>query len=108
MVTRFHIEPFDENNETWTSYLERLEISFTFSDTTEEKKRITLLHVIGQKTYGFLRDLLQPTLPQHTTYEQIVSTLNGHFSPPPNEVAEAFKFHRRYQHEGEDAQLNFT
>lgn len=105
MATRtFIFEPFDDNEEPWTSYLERLEIAFLFNNVSEENKTITLLHVIGKKSYGILRDILQPKLPTDFSYKELIKRLTKHFSPPPNEVAESFKFHSRHQQEGEDIQ----
>ena len=52
-----------------------------------------LLTVIGAKTYGLLRSLLAPTLPQDKSYEELVTKLISHFSPKPIFTSEWFQFY---------------
>src|SRR5436190_24279948 len=96
------IDHFNEDIEQWNQYLERLEIAFTYNKVKEENKTITLLHCIGPSTYSRIRDLVQPTRPSDCTYDNIVKALTDYYCPKPNEISEAFKFHSRRQHEGED------
>lgn len=52
-------------------------------------------------TYGLLRSLIAPVKPGTMKYDEIVSTLQTHFTPKPIVIAERFRFHKRYQAEGE-------
>jgi hypothetical protein len=60
-----------------------------------------LLTVIGAPTYSLLKSLLAPERPSSKKLAELVSTLKNHFSPKPSVIAERFKFHGRYQKEGE-------
>ena len=51
------IEPYDEGQETWTSYQERLEEYFEVNDIADNKKVSALLTLLGGKTYSLLRNL---------------------------------------------------
>ena len=96
------IGPFNEAEETWTEYVERLEQYFIANDVEDDKKqRAIFLSVCGPKTYSLLRDLLQPRKPSATEFKEIVETLERHFRPTPNVIFERFKFHNRERREGE-------
>ena len=60
-----------------------------------------LLTVIGAKTYGLLRSLLAPTLPQDKPYDELVTQLKSHFSPKPIVISERFQFYSRKQRANE-------
>ena len=54
------IESFDETQEKWETYAERVEQFFLANNIDEDRQVPTLLSLIGSKTYTFLRDLLSP------------------------------------------------
>ena len=60
-----------------------------------------MLTVIGAPTYSLLKSLLAPERPSSKKLAELVSTLKNNFSPKPSVIAERFKFHGRYQKEGE-------
>ena len=60
-----------------------------------------MLRLMGNKTYGLLRNLAAPAKPSSLSFKAIVETLQKHLSPKPLLIAERFRFHRRNQLEGE-------
>ena len=95
------IEPFDEGQESWTNYQERLEEYFTVNEIAEDKKVSALLTLLGGKTYSLLRNLTSPDKPSTKGYADLVKLLKDHLSPKPLVIAERFRFHKRNQREGE-------
>ena len=97
---------FKESEESWTQYVERLEQYFLANEISDEKKqRAILLSVCGSKTYGLLRDILQPKKPADTDVKEIVCELKKHYNPKPSEIVERFKFHSRLRKEGESVAM---
>ena len=101
MTTIGKIDVFDETQETWETYVERVQNFFAVNDVNDDHKVPTLLSLIGSKTYSLLKDLLWPEKPAHKSFEEIVSTLQKHLNPTPLEIAERFRFYKRNQQEGE-------
>jgi hypothetical protein len=67
MATYGKVSPFDEAEESWTQYTERLEQYFLANEVTDAKKqRAIFFTVCGSKTYALIRDLLQPKKPDDT------------------------------------------
>ncbi len=101
MTTIGKIDVFDETQESWETYVERVQHFFAANDVDDEHKVPTLLSLIGSKTYSLLKDLLLPEKPADKEFDEIVSTLQKHLNPKPLEIAERFRFYKRNQHEGE-------
>ena len=95
------IESFDETQEKWETYVERVEQFFLANNIDEDHQAPTLLSLMGSKTYTLLRDLLTPDKPATKSFQEIVTTLQQHLSPKPLEIAERFRFYKRIQREGE-------
>ena len=93
---------FKENEESWTQYVERLEQYFLANEIKDETMRAIFLSICGSKTYGLLRDILQPHKPAETEFANIVKELEKHYHPKPSEIVERFKFHSRLRKEGEN------
>ena len=94
MVLYGIVGEFKESEESWIQYVERLEQYFLANEITDGKKqRAILLSVCGSKTYGLLRDILQPKKPADTDIKVIVEELKKHYNPKPSEIVERFKFH---------------
>jgi len=103
MATYANVGEFKESEESWTQYAERLEQYFAANEIKDEKKqRAILLSVCGSKTYGLIRDLLQPQKPGDAGLKEILEKLESHFSPKPSVIVERFKFHSRSRLEGEN------
>ena len=84
MATYGNVGEFKESEESWTQYAERLEQYFAANEIKDEKKqRAILLSVCGSKTYGLIRDLLQPQKPGDAGLKEILQKLESHFSPKP-------------------------
>ena len=101
MTTIGKIESFDETQEKWETYVERVEQFFLANNIDDDHRVPTLLSLIGGKTYALLRDLLTPEKPATKSFQEIVTTLQQHLSPKPLEIAERFRFYKRNQREGE-------
>ncbi|PFX12147.1 Retrovirus-related Pol polyprotein from transposon 17.6 [Stylophora pistillata] len=95
------IEAFDETNDDWLAYVERVEQYFLANDIKEDKQVAVMLSLMGNKTYGLLRNLSAPEKPSSLSFKTIVETLQKHLSPKPLLIAERFRFHKRNQLEGE-------
>ena len=95
------IEAFDEANEEWGTYCERVEQYFLANEIEDDKQVPAILSLMGSKTYGLLRSLCSPAKPSQKTFTEIVKILQEHLSPKPLVIAERFRFHKRSQLEGE-------
>ncbi len=93
------INVFDETQESWETYVERVQHFFAANDVDDEHKVQPLLSLIGSKTYSLLNLLY--LLFHHKDFDEIVSTLHKHLNPKPLEIAERFRFYKKNQHEGE-------
>ena len=60
-----------------------------------------LLSVVGPATYKLLRSLLAPVKPGEKNYGELVVTLSAHYSLPPSEIIQRFKFHSCFRNAGE-------
>ena len=73
MATYGNVGEFKESEESWTQYAERLEQYFATNEISDAKKqRAILLSVCGSKTYGLIRDLLQPKKPGDGELKEIL------------------------------------
>jgi hypothetical protein len=95
------LEPFNEKEDDWASYVERLEMYFVANDVKEEKKVAVFISSIGSSTYALLRSLLSPAKPSSKSFEVLCDTLQKHLSPLPITIAERFRFYKRDQRLGE-------
>ena len=84
--------------------MERLEQFLQANDVTgddkADKRRATFLSVIGRSSYNLLRSLLAPVKPTEKTFDELVQVLLAHYSPPPPEVMQRFRFNSRARKEG--------
>lgn len=96
-----NIGTFDESVEQRSSYTERFEYFVLANGIKAEIVVPTFLTVMGGKTFNLLRSLVTPEKPGDKSYDEIVATLKGHYSPKPLIIAERFQFHKRNQEEEE-------
>jgi hypothetical protein len=96
-VTFGNMSEFDADQESITAYIERAQIFFTANGVEDAKKTAVFLSIVGAKTYGLLRNLFTPTLPQEKSLDDITKALKAHFEPKPLVIAQRFHFHRRNQ-----------
>src|SRR5258705_2655353 len=97
-----HVDPFDEALESWTNYAERLEQFLVANKiTTEDRMRAVFLSLLGPKHYQLLRNLVAPAKPTEKTYQELIKVLSNHFSPPPSEIVERYKFNTTVRRPGQ-------
>ena len=70
------IEPFDR-----PTYVEQLEQYFQANNIANAKKVVTLLTVVGSKTYSLMRDLLTSAKPAEKSFNDIIETVKRSFEP---------------------------
>ena len=86
------IGEFCADEETFSSYSERVEAYFLANEIKDgEKKKAILVTVIGARTYKLLRDLLIPKKPMEVTVQVLLETLTIHYEPIPCEIVERFR-----------------
>ena len=96
-----HIQEFDPAVDSFSLYIERVELFFLANEVPENKKVPVFLSIIGKKTYSLVRDLMMPDVPSEKNLRDIIAVLKKHFHPTPSVIAERFQFHKRDQREGE-------
>ena len=100
-----HIKEFDSEKEDWRDYIEQVEQYFIAHGLSGEDKETTrralLLSGVGSSTYVTLISLLAPVKPADKTFEEIVSILTKHYSPPPSVVVQSYRFFSRVRQPGE-------
>lgn len=95
-------EFFDMGKHKWNRWIERLETTFEIYKVTDGKeKRNYLIQFMGVNTYDIICDMLEPQKPKDKTYDELKALAESHFCPKPLELVENFKFHLKYQKEGE-------
>ncbi len=104
------IEQYDPEEEEWPQYVERLEYFFKANGIVgadnEDRRRATFLTMVGPAAYKLLRSLLSPTTPDEKTFKQLTAILTNqiltnHYSPPPSEVIQRYRFNSRTRAVGE-------
>lgn len=95
------LEPFNEGQTTWDSYVERMDEFFSINNVPDDKKHSFLLMFIGQKCYDTLRDICQPDKPARKSYAQLVELMKNHLQPKPSVLSERYKFHKITQGHGQ-------
>jgi len=68
------IEAFDETSDDRNAYVERVEQYFIANEIKDEKRVAVILRLMGNKTYGLLRNLCAPAKPSSLTFKDIVET----------------------------------
>jgi hypothetical protein len=58
------------------------------------KKVPALLTLLGEKTYGLLRNLTSPDQPWTNSYDDLCELLNKHLNPKPLIIAKRFRFQK--------------
>ena len=103
MATHGTIGEFRNAQESWQSYVERLQQYFIANDVkTADKQWAVLLSAVGGQTYQLIRNLLAPTKPTEVTFAEIVDAVQKHVQPRPSLNVERFNFHTRTRRHGED------
>ena len=66
------IDAFDEANDDWNAYVERMELYFIANEIDKDKQVAVMLSLMGNKTYGLLRNLAAPAKPSTLSFKTIV------------------------------------
>ena len=90
MATIGKIDPFNDAEEDWPSYVERLEMFFMVNNVEDEKRTAALVSLIGGKTYGLLKSLTASEPPSSFTFKQLTDLLRNHFNPKPLVIGDVF------------------
>ena len=104
MATHGKMSAFDATKESWTSYAERLSFYFKANRIVGgEAQKAVFITVIGARTYGLLKSLLQPHSLQDddVTLDLMRETLQKHFDPKPSPITQRFRFHTRMRKQDE-------
>ena len=103
MATHGSIGEFQDTQESWQSYVERLQQYFIANDVdATEKQRAILLNIVGGKTYQLIRNLLGPAKPTERSFDEIVEPVRNHYQPVPSVIVQRFNFHTRACKSGEN------
>ena len=95
------IDPYDESQEDFESYVSRVKMYFTANDVGDAKQVPAFFSLAGPKVYGLARDLLSPNKPEESTFAVIIETLQRHYKPKAVLIYERYKFYSRAQKNGE-------
>ena len=77
---------FQEGQEDWTCYCERLEQFFQANGIDDEgKRRAVLLSVCGGSVYQLIRNLVAPGKPADKSFSELVTLVRTHFRPSPSD-----------------------
>ncbi len=77
-----NIGPWEEKEEAWESYTERMEQYLQANGVTDgDKRKAVLLSTVGSKTFMLLRNLLAPAKPSDKSYQDIVDALTHNYNP---------------------------
>lgn len=99
------LDPFDEENEGFNTYLQRLdnflEINSLKGEDDNVKRAQILISCLSPKYFQLLTELTAPDLPKTKSYEELTKLLADYICPVPNEVAEQHKFYSCVQEDGE-------
>ena len=59
------------------------------------------MSVVGPSPYKLLSSILAPVKPSEKTFQELTEVLRNHYSPPPSEVMQRFRFNTRSRKPGE-------
>ena len=92
------IGEFQQGQEEWTQYCERLEHYFAANGVVEEeRKRSIFLTVVGPSSYKLVRSLVSPNKPGEKTLEELMTALKKYYDPTPSEIVQRYKFNSPYR-----------
>ncbi|GFO29285.1 polyprotein [Plakobranchus ocellatus] len=96
------VQAFNEADDSWIAYTERLEHFFMANDiTSEEKKKAILLNSVGATTYKLVSNLVSPRKPGDVPYREIIEVVKAHPNPRPSTIVQRFKFNSCVRQPGE-------
>ena len=73
------MDEFNPASDSVTTYVERAQLFMEANNVPDDKQVKLFLSALGGKTYSLLWNLLTPTLPRETTFDEIIAVLKNHF-----------------------------
>ena len=101
MASVGQLTEFNHETESTEAHIKRLKLYLLANQIEKAMHAAVLLSVIRASNYSLLCNLISPASPKDKSFADLVAVLKDHFAPKPLTIAERFKFHRRYQKEGE-------
>ena len=95
------IDPYNESEEDFDSYVSRIKMYFVANDISDEKRVPAFFTLAGPKVFKLARDLLSPSKPEEGTFDRVLEVLRKHYKPKPVLIYERYKFYSRVQKSGE-------
>ncbi|KAK4314476.1 hypothetical protein Pmani_014181 [Petrolisthes manimaculis] len=96
-----YLEKFQKDQD-WGRYIAVLKNYFGANGITDGvKKRQILLASVGLETYDLICALVAPLPPEEKTFEELVTIVQDHVSPPPSKIVSRFRFYTLSRKEGE-------
>ena len=93
---------FDETQDDWVEFTERLGYYFVANAIDDgDKQRAILLTSAGASTYRLVKSLVLPQKVTEFTFQELVEKVKTHFNPKPSPIMKRFQFNTRCQQEGE-------
>jgi len=102
MAAHGTISEFSSSQETWTSYIERLEQYLAANKVEDaDQQKAILLSVCGPATYRLIRNLASPKKPTELKLKEIVELVGKHHDPKPSVIVQRYRFNTRNRRGGE-------
>lgn len=97
-----NLQSFDESQETFASYLQRVDNFFALKKITADGEKVQIfINALSPGTHQTLSSLTAPDRPNTKDFKTLTELLKNHISPPSSVYAEQHKFNLRTQNEGE-------
>ncbi len=100
-VVGVNISKFDENEESFDSYIERFTAYLDTQNISDDKRGRVLISSLPAKFYNLLKSLLSPKLPSEKSFDELKDILAKHLNPKPLIIPSRHAFLNRKQAEGE-------
>ena len=85
------VAPFNQDQDDWSEYIERLEHYFAANDiVSAEKQRAILLSTVGPSTYRLIRTLVSPDKVTDFSFTALVEKARAHFNPKPSPIVKRY------------------
>ena len=96
------VSEFSSNQETWTTYVERL-VQYLEANKIEDadQQRAVLLSVCGAATYRLIHNLVSPKKPTELNFSKIVEIVKKHHYPKPSVIVQHYCFNLCNRRSGE-------
>ena len=96
-----NVGQFNEQEENFDSYCNRMQGFFDANSIDESKRVSCLTALIGPTAFQLLEDLVSPRDPLKCSYDEVITAMKNHYKPPVIEISERYKFYARKQGENE-------